>query len=469
MASPDPAQLLQLEGSPASCCNMNNLTPDEVSRLAMLQQQNQELHSELGLKDGDGPQVESQVQEHLAQLKQAVLENYELRADMHEVDKALAVASVGLSEEQRGAVGGCSTPPRCSTPRGRSPDDDDDVRQTAAATMQDVQSITQRNIELIEHYDAQISSLETELISVREKQQEEAMLAPIGGPPDATAADNRLRGRAEELEGMEEESRRLEAALADHEQERQEAEAAAAGPSPEAQHLLLKHDVQQGQIGHLQALVERRQREMVPKPPGTGMLQNQVDALRAELEQKQRLNVQDQEATEQHAANIRQETEDFESRLKQMAEEKVTLEQAVLELRKSHRSKSSVLRAKDQEQTWKEATEKELNRTRLRIDVSNEKITQLRAEADDIHQRVSLLLGTNADALTSDDSSELSQLQRHVEQREEQLKDLSCFEETLEGEREEAQKILEAARVEGAVLEQKMRVLNIKMKCGYVR
>merc|ERR1711983_289895 len=108
---------------------------------------------------------------------------------------------------------------------------------------------------------------------------------------------------------------------------------------------------------------------------------------------------------------------------KQMAEEKVALEQTVLELRKSHRSKSSVLREKDKEQMWKEATEKDLSRTRLRIDVSNEKITQLRAEADDIHQRASLLRGDNADAPTSDDNSEVSQLRRDVEQREEQLKE----------------------------------------------
>jgi len=455
-----PQQLLHLAGSPASFCNTNNLTPDEVSRVAILQQQNQELHNELGLKDGDGPEVESQVQEHLAQLKQSVLENYELRAEMHEVDKALAVASIGLSEEQRGAVTGCSTPPQCS-PR----DNVEEVRHAAAATMREVQAITQRNIELIEEYDDQIKSLEMQLMSHRQKQQEEDMTAPIAG--DAT--DSRLRVRAEELEGLEEESRRLEAALADQEHERQEAEAAEAGQSPEVQHLLLQHDVQQEQIGHLQALVERRRKEAAPKPPGSGMLQNQVGSLRAELEQKQHLSVQDQEVAEQKAANMRKETAEFEARLKEIAEEKAVLEQEVLELRRSHRSKSSIMREKDKEQMRKEATEKDLSRTRLRIDVSNEKITQLRAEADDIHQRASLLRGDNADAPTSDDNSEVSQLRRDVEQREEQLKELNSFEEKLEGEREEARRSLEAAKVQGAVLEQKMRVITIKMKCASAR
>lgn len=270
-------------------------------------------------------------------------------------------------------------------------------------------------------------------------------------------ARRKLWEQGEELEALQGECERLEAAIAHEQPETVATPDETSRPDGQTvQQLLLEHEVQTEEIGHLQQILQRQRSEAPARLPGAGVLQNQVDSLQAELLQLQQKGAHERCVAEQQVANYRQEKQAFQSQLQRIASEKGIVERELWVLRQGN---SSVLREHADQQMCKEAAEKEMMRTKLRIDVCDAKIQQLREEAADIRQRASFVLDAAPVSPTGSDER-VYDMYACVRERQEQLQLMKHTEDELRKQKDDAQQAFEAAKVQAGVIKQKMQLLR---------
>mmetsp|Transcript_125205 Transcript_125205/g.279347 ORF Transcript_125205/g.279347 Transcript_125205/m.279347 type:complete len:663 (+) Transcript_125205:32-2020(+) len=459
-------------------CGIDELSPEEMKRLFQLQVINQELRAELTpFGAGTQPEVEDQLKSHLACLRRSVAEGYELRAELQVVDREVASMSAGLTQQERLALAtGASTPPGTAvqaSPAG----DNADWEEQAAEVMSEIQGVTQSNILLISHYDAQIKSLQGELLMAR-RRHSEAVGSPLSSPRGSVSslllgaagereAQRKLREQGEELQGLMGEISQLEAALAQDLSRRREADART------LQQLQLEHEVQVEEIGHLQQILQRQDAEEPMKPPSTGLLQVEVLQVEAQVSEMRRQGAEERAYAERHAAELRQEAACLQEELRDAEAAKLAAERELATLRQdgahggtgaaaAASAAAAAERASSEELYRKEALEKEVRRYHQRLEFCDQKISLMQDEADDLRQRAShVLRATPPEAPEHEGGGDhVAELQAIVQQRQEQVQLMKRTEDGLREELEEAQQALETAKVEAAVVEQRMLLLR---------
>lgn len=441
--------------SPAVACGVEELSPDEMKRLFQLQVRNKELRAQLRLREGDGPDVEGQVREHLELLRRAVAENYSLRTGLQSADRELAELSVCLSQEQRLAIADAAGD---ALPSARSPtaEDSAEFERQATLILGEIQAVTNSNIELIAHYDTQIKTLEAELVRAREAQA-------LAGADD-TAGEARLMEAKQELEHsigeleiLEDECAKLEGALCEEPGGNGEAD------KMEAQKLQLEHEVQEKEIGHLRQILERQYTEEPTALPGSGILQDQVASLQAELSQEALRGEEELASAQQQADELRQHVLAFQDELEAVAEAKLAAEQELEELRaRSPDRAPSVQQQHADEEARSESLRKELNRSHCRIEFFDEKIQQLQQEAADIGQRASdvLQVAQVGPGGTPEDAAHIAELEMLVQRQQQEVELMRCREERLRQEQSEAQQAWEDASAYSAMAKKNMTLLH---------
>jgi len=150
-----------------------DLGAEEMKFMYALEMWNKNLRGELGILDADPiPHVDEQVQEHVESLRQEMCQRYALKTELQIVYKELDMTNASLTEEQRLLVTGASSAlgsaavavPAVGSLSGEDPAERQELAESA---MVEIQNVTDRNIELINDYDARIKVLEEELASVR--------------------------------------------------------------------------------------------------------------------------------------------------------------------------------------------------------------------------------------------------------------------------------------------------------------
>lgn len=419
---PSEPQMPVVGTSNAVASGTRDLSPEEMKRLFQLQVQNQELRAQLGLDERVSPEVEDQLHEHVGRLRQAVSMNYGLRAEQQTVDEELAVMTSRLTQEQRLIITDDAASPSVTPPASGDLLDQAEYERRATVVMAEIQAVTKGNIELISTFDGQIKSLEAELV-------------------DATAA------------ALENSADRREAEL----QEEAEASLREASQKLQQQGAALKA-LEQEVEGLVQSLErERQEAEAQAELQDRRALQTQEEIL-----QVKHTIAQEQAATEEQRIGLRQELQVLEEELQLALVAKLEAEREIGEMRQAQESVAATERERTDEQLRMESLEKELSRTRCRVGVCDEKIERLRSEADDIRARAALVLQAAPDVAgaRSPRAAQAVELEALVRRREEELRMARSAEEAFCLERDEAQQALEAAKVEAAVIEQKMRILR---------
>lgn len=442
--------------SAAVACGVEELSPDEMKRLFQLQMKNKELLAQLHLSEGDVPDIEDQVQEHLAHLRHAVSQNYALRAALQREDRALAELSVALTPEQHLLLTSAASP--VPTSQTLTIEDERDYERQAEALMGEIQAVTTGNIELIARYDHQIELLEAELVAAC-KTSNGADPSTQSSGDEARLKDGmqRLQSQMEELNGLEGECADLEALVAEG------VEGAAKQPdmsSVIAQKLQLELEVQEEEIGNLRQILERQQAEGPPMPPGTGILQDQVVTLQADLSQEELRSREERALMEQQVDELRRESRALKEELEYVSEAKGAAEEELEDLRTKTQSTASTAAMEMEqvdEEVRMESLEKELTRCQRRIEFYDEKIGRLREEADDLRQRASHAL--QAALVTPGDreadGARVAELEETVQRKEREVELMKRREESLRAERDEAQQAFEMAKVEDRLMLQR--------------
>lgn len=500
--------------SPVSAYCNGVLDTEERMAFAQLQARNQELRWVLGIGSGEAavPEVEQQVKEHVARLRAAVGENARLRHDLVQVQASLVENGVPLVAPQSSK--GRSFP---QAPVGGMEIDPEEQERRSAAVMAEIQTITQSNIELISRCDEEVKALEAQLAAERRRQQmaevqtklppsvrsltppRNAAGSPGGGdrtpPRSATALSDRdgpgaspkadpyeeqrqleeIRRQRAELRQVEEECARLQEAIQQATAKKEQANSRA------LQELQLAHEVQVEELAHFRRLVEEKRQRSAEKAsnpgatPATGtLLEQELQHLQEHLAQVKQRGEQERQAAEAHSAELRQELADLE---REQHAVKMECEATLRELEEVKRASNEGRRTPtgaaasakplEMQRMQGEALAKEIDRTKQRIGLLDAKIEQLEKEAKDIRERANLVLQAvpdrelgGGDPETPEASARLAELQDLVSDRETALLEAKRDEERLQDELTQAQQALDAAKVDAAVMEQKMRLLQ---------
>jgi len=243
------------------------------------------------------------------------------------------------------------------------------------------------------------------------------------------------------------------------------------------QDLQMAHEVQLDEIEHFRRLVDEKRAgaEVVSgspvsgasnrvQPPNTGaLLEAELEQLQQHLAQVTQKGDEERKASEALANELRRETREIVRELEAIAEEKAACVRDLEEARSAHGSAvpASVL---DNERQEGESIVKEIARTRTRIGGLELKIQQLQQEAKDIGERASFVLRSVPDACGQDahpaESARAIELNSLVQERERRLEEAKRLEASLRKESDEVDQALQAAKVEAAVMEQKMTLLK---------
>mmetsp|Transcript_47918 Transcript_47918/g.138652 ORF Transcript_47918/g.138652 Transcript_47918/m.138652 type:complete len:603 (-) Transcript_47918:118-1926(-) len=404
--------------SNAVASGVRELSPEEMTRLFRLQVRSQALRARLGLEEGSEPAVEEQVEDHVAKLRQAIASNYGLRAEQQVVDQELATTTASLTQEGRLIVtNDVPTPPRTPPASGDLLEQDpEEHERRATVVMAEIQAITKGNIELISDFDEQIKVLEAELLDARRQ--------PSGAPEDK-AGDEEATARERE-----------------------------------ASQSLLQQDEA---LRSLEQEIDHLQRSLEASAGAGQMEQPDTRALQAEEEiaQVRKSISQEQAATEEQRQVLRRDLRELEEHFQAAMAAKLEAQREIGERQQVQDMLATTERDRTDEQLHRDTLEKELSRSRCRIGVCDEKIQRLRDEAADIRERAALLLQASPDMAGG--RSPRNELELLVGRRQEELRAARASEEEVRQERDNIQQALEAAKVEAAVLEQKMRLLRSRI------
>lgn len=493
--------------SPVSAYCSGELDADEKRAFVDMQARNHELRWLLGIT-GKAPMMnmEQQVKEHVVRLRKAVADNARLRNDLVQVQTSLMENGLALStpaDSLAGSVdlsfgkGGLPQPVASSGCQSEATDTDEQER-CAAGIMGDIQALTQGNIELISQYDEEVKNLEEQVNEHRRRQQaaesnlcmpssSRSLRSPTpprssraldegGTPRAADVADNQqldeLREKRAELRQVEQESTRLEEAIQAEMQNHEGVKARA------LQELQMAHEVQKEELAHFRRLVEeKRQKGKMMESPQQGdsgaLLHQELDHLREHFRDVQQRGEQEREAAEAQASELRQELQSSQEELRNVAAER---DASFCELEAVQRANdgkrtppANAQRPLELQRMHGEALAKEIERTRRRIELLDYKVEQLESEAQDLRQRANLVLSAMPDKElegvpnSPEASARISELQQVVAIRQASLHEFKREEDQLQGEVAKAQKDLETANVETAVMERKMRLLQSRM------
>lgn len=462
--------------SKALSYGVEELGPDDMKQIFRLQLENQELRSKLSIEESEMPPVEDEVRDHVERLRQAVLYNYDIRTDLQSVEKEATITNLDLTVEQRLAVADATLSPPATA--SNIAEDDAEKERLAAEVMEEIQRVTQQSIGLLSNYEEQIKDLEAELIEAR-RVRDEQPAQPPGSNGNANQVDDPqlmqyMEAQRNNLQALERECQGLDISL------NQEMERLENCEGLVMQKLKLQDEVEVEQIGHLQHLLQRQRVDSeCPEPngplqpPGTSQLLSETERLRVDLETKQRQGSQEQDAMQTYADDLRQEAGRLEDDYRQALKDKVAAERTLEELRQVRTSSASSEREYSNELSRTDSLTTDLGRSKRRLEFLDNKVVQLEGEDKDIRQRASLVQRApnsprGSDSAENADGPDVVELHEIVHQRQVELQDLRRQEDMLHDEQDKAQQALEAARVEAAVLQQKMKLLQSRISAAPV-
>eukprot|EP00928_Gymnodinium_smaydae_P003813 TRINITY_DN11346_c0_g1_i1.p1 TRINITY_DN11346_c0_g1~~TRINITY_DN11346_c0_g1_i1.p1 ORF type:complete len:491 (+),score=157.56 TRINITY_DN11346_c0_g1_i1:202-1674(+) len=430
--------------SPGAPSGAEALGPDDMKLLLKLQMRNQDLRGRLGIRsNGEIPGIEEQIQAHVMQLGRSAQENQDLKADVQVLERQLA------------AVAGASGSTAAANGNGG---------EVASPQLRTVQELDAESVALANECEVRVAALEQELQAARSRA---ALLEERSGPRGWEERERQRQQRAGELQALEDECNRLWMTLQQEIAKREESERNV------LQQLALEHEVQIEEIGSLRDVLER-QKKSTEMPPATGILQAEIGELQLQVAQAHRKNADDGEAVQRLVEEIRREKREVEGEQRRVDELRTAAEAELERIRGEVRTGACEdqqrLEAERSERSellrQKEALVKEISRSQQRMQFFDEKVKQLRDEAEDISERAHLILrsvpATMEDLGTAaaGNAQEHQQLQGVVQDLQQQLQLQKQSEEAFAAEREQARRALEGAKVEAAVLEQRHELLR---------
>lgn len=441
---------------------VDELSKDEMQHFFQLQVRNKELRAQVGLHD-DVVDVEDQVQAHLERLRYAIAENYSLKSELQAVDKEMAQTSAGLTQEERMNMTGAFTPP---PPTGNSGLDSLENERHAAELTGEIESVNQRNLQLISQCDEEIEAMEAELLRLRYEQSQVMQSKHSKSVAQASPEDEqRLQEQFVKLHTLQVECQQYEAAMEGPARKTSNADART------IQMLQVELEWQQEEIENLKAILARSEEPMMP--PNTGVLVEKVDELEDQLSKAKRQNAQDQASCEQYSLELRRDAQEFRAELEKVNGEKAKVEKELEQLKTVRSSASLVERLHQEQLQQKSFLDNELARCTRRIDVATQRIQQLKEEDDDMRQRVNLIMRSKPESTRSStnagqdppDNAQVAELRDIVANLEEEVSRVQRQQHLLTREKQEAMQVLDTATGWTTQIEEKVRMLSRGNQC----
>eukprot|EP00930_Biecheleria_cincta_P056367 TRINITY_DN42505_c0_g1_i1.p1 TRINITY_DN42505_c0_g1~~TRINITY_DN42505_c0_g1_i1.p1 ORF type:complete len:620 (+),score=166.10 TRINITY_DN42505_c0_g1_i1:28-1860(+) len=430
-AKPSATPAAASNATSTECARAEELSAEDMRHLFQLQVRNRELRAELGLEESNpGPQVESEAEAFVEQLRQAWIQNQSLKSMIKNLSRELQTMDGNQDE--------ASTLESSLLAHLK----EEEAERRSQEVMEAVQRVTRENIELTSSSEIKMRELEGELEEVLVSTQQ----AQDRAPPWMTEQLEVLRADCDCYE------KQLEEAARRRKMHDQRA----------IQRLKLEHEVQLQEIGYLEEIFGSHKER--PAPPSTDGLEQEVLQLHHELAELQRRGTQERVTAEGRAEELRYEMRSLEKRFEHAVQEKLLVENEVEVLKVAHGSKSAALQEFNNLQDKKDFISKERVRTERRISVLEEKIASLNKEADDIRQRASLVLRSVPDVPNGvGHSPQASEWQRAVHDSQQKLQEKRREEAVLTEEQGIVQREHEALQVEASVWEQKLQLLHGRM------
>jgi len=335
----------------------------------------------------------------------------------------------------------------------------------AASLMAEIQSITKGNMELTSSYDEQIRQLEAK-IAERQK--------PVD-PAKVEEAQKVLRQRHAEHEALEAECDRLRGTVTSELGSLSELGASAEVDDIVVAKLRIKEQLQLDEINQCRRMLtrlqkqhqkqqKRQQQQQRPVPPDN---EERARSSRPQPQQPRQPQQPPRDATgsSSEAASqeaLRRGARRLREQLRRAEEEKREAEEELTRLQvEQERSNMDPPQDPNEVKNLGDTLAKELRRSQRRVDSLDGKIQQLRQVVDDIRQEASMMVEDIPGPARSQHvpSALLTELQEAVQHRHQQVQQMQESEERLRRERSEARKALEAAKVQTAVLEAKLRLV----------
>jgi len=342
--------------------------------------------------------------------------------------------------------------------------------------MAEIQSITKGNMELTSSYDEQIRQLEAK-IAERQK--------PVD-PAKVEEAQKVLRQRHAEHEALEAECDRLRGTVTSELGSLSELGASAEVDDIVVAKLRIKEQLQLDEINQCRRMLTRlqkqhqkqqkrqqqqEQQQQRPVPPDN---EERARSSRPQPQQPRQPQQPPRDATgsSSEAASqeaLRRGARRLREQLRRAEEEKREAEEELTRLQvEQERSNMDPPQDPNEVKNLGDALAKELRRSKRRVDSLDGHIQQLRQAVDDIRQEASMTVEEIPSPVRSQHvpSALLTELQEAVQHRQEEVQQMQQSEERLRRERDESRKALEAAKVQTAVIESKMRLVRSRRKGG---
>eukprot|EP00929_Paragymnodinium_shiwhaense_P091223 TRINITY_DN51245_c0_g3_i1.p1 TRINITY_DN51245_c0_g3~~TRINITY_DN51245_c0_g3_i1.p1 ORF type:complete len:697 (+),score=204.60 TRINITY_DN51245_c0_g3_i1:68-2158(+) len=359
------------------------LSAEDRRLLLRLQMENQDLRAHLRTQ-GDAaaalPDVEVQVQAYIDQVLRIEADNTTLKSNAMSLETELAAIGGQVAERQR-----LERPSQNPSRQELDPDQAaaaalaEEHEERAADLMAEIQSVTQGNVDLISQYGEHIKVLEADLAGI------------VNRTPTPRLEEHkaRVKQQAEELTAIEEECERLRKSFKE--------ELLRQGDVEEEmllRRLAMEHEEQRDKIGMLNDELEHMRNTSYGFPPGTEHLEDEMDRVQMEIAQGQHSNMNQQAANDARIRDIRQETQALQEELLHTHAMRSSLEAEVAEgerLAKAAGGSANLGRLQADLLQSKDSLLSEIGRSQRRLDFYDEKIQQLREEADDIRARAQLV------------------------------------------------------------------------------
>ncbi|CAE7434471.1 unnamed protein product [Symbiodinium natans] len=399
------------------------LSSDDMRLLFQLQVINSQLRSELSLEDEDLPQVESQTDEFVDQLRRAALEGHLLKSELKSLEKELSRMAANLTEDE---LNKCAE--NTQTP----------LRRSSADLVEQGQQVTRQTIELSSCYEERVRRLEAELHAAAASQ-----LPPQGAAPV---------WMLQQLQVLEADCELLEMSYAQAQEKRKELE------DRVLQRLHMEQQSQLKDIGNLTDIVSHSKRD--EPAPSVEPLKEEAAQLRAEAERLRAQRAKDQAQASQQSTALRQELCDLQDHCQQALARRSRLEANVKDLKNSHSNFANTSREVLELRRDKELLDKDRQRMERRIAILDAKIESLQKEAEDLRQRACVVMSSMPEQAATLGDAQVWQLQDALQQKQLQVQELRRRDARALREQDEAHQLLETAQVDASVLERKIRHLS---------
>lgn len=438
-ASPLPAECACIP-EPGHTLMTDALSPEDMRLLFQLQVRNSELRSALNLEEEELPQVDSQTDEFVEQLRQVAAEGHGLESELQSLEQELVKMTPKLTEAQLSKVDRQEAVKQHAEGHEAAA-----LRRSSADLVQQVQQVTRQTIELSSCYEDQIRGLEAELQATVANQQ------PLQGAAPAWML--------QQLQVLEADYDSLELVYAQAQEQRKQLE------NRVLHRLHMEQQCQSKDIGNLRDVIAQNKRNETA--PGLQPLKEEAARLRSEAEQLRLLCADDQARAEQQIAALRQEVCGLQEQYQQALARRSILESTLEDLKCSHSNFASTSREVIELQRDKAVLDKERVRMERRIKILDEKIGSLQTEAEDIRLRASVVMGVMPEQAASCGDAEVWQLQDTLQQKQLQVQESRRKVARAEREEEESRLALETAKVDASILEHK--ILQLRSRSAHVQ